>query len=437
MKKNKYIYIIFENANRELEGKLLLTAYALLKKYNVIIGEKNELRQLIKHFPPGVILEKSIRKNSVERFKSWKKLGHKIVSLDEEALMYHDNKIYLKQNIDDYIHKYLDYFFLWSKKHKKMIFKTNIRKKSIIVGNPRIDILKEPWRKTYDNKANKIIKKYGEFIFISSRFGSINRNNPLNKLRGKNMITTKKYFIESKKLLSSFYKLPLKLRKKFPDKKIIIRPHPSESDAEWKKISNKIDNCEVIFKGSAIPWIIAAKNTIHNRDTIGLEGWILKYNTICYDPYHGKGLHDKLFKKISVICKDISQVKKQILKQKNTRLKYTQLDHWYANTKSKYFSFQKILTFISNLKVNKQKFSLIRILKIKLISIYSSLRKKFIELIDYRARLQKKYSDKKIGDFNYVEIKESLRTFERLLNSKQSNTKLIWLGKRVILINKD
>ena len=78
-----------------------------------------------------------------------------------------------------------------------------------------------------------------------------------------------------------------------------------------------------------------------------------------------------------------------------------------------------------------------RILKIKLISIYSSLRKKFMELIDHRARLQKKYSDKKIGDFNYVEIKESLRTFERLLNSKQSNTKLIWLGKRVILINKD
>ena len=116
-----------------------MTAYALLKKYNVIIGEKNELRQLIKHFPPGVILEKSIRKNSVERFKSWKKLGHKIVSLDEEALMYHDNKIYLKQNIDDYIHKYLDYFFLWSKKHKKMIFKTKISKNSIIVGNHRID----------------------------------------------------------------------------------------------------------------------------------------------------------------------------------------------------------------------------------------------------------------------------------------------------------
>ena len=77
-------------------------------------------------------------------------------------------------------------------------------------------------------------------FFISSRFGSINRNNPLNKLRGKNMITTKKYFIESKKLLSSFYKLPLKLRKKFPDKKIIIRPHPSESDAEWKKFQIKL-----------------------------------------------------------------------------------------------------------------------------------------------------------------------------------------------------
>ena len=86
-----------------------MTAYALLKKYNVIIGEKNELRQLIKHFPPGVILENLLEKIAL-RDLNLGKARHKIVSLDEEALMYHDNKINLKQNIDDYIHKYLDYF---------------------------------------------------------------------------------------------------------------------------------------------------------------------------------------------------------------------------------------------------------------------------------------------------------------------------------------
>ena len=121
MKKKKIIYIIYENANRELVGKLLLSAYALVKNYHIVIGEKNELRSIIKYLPAGIIIEKAMRKGSNKRFKIWKKLGHKIYSLDEEALMYHDNKIYLKQNIDDDISLFLNLFFLWSDKHKTMI----------------------------------------------------------------------------------------------------------------------------------------------------------------------------------------------------------------------------------------------------------------------------------------------------------------------------
>ena len=61
------IYIIFENANRELDYKLLL-ATNLLKNNNVIIGE-NEFRIKLNKLPPGLIIEKGLRKGSLNRFK--------------------------------------------------------------------------------------------------------------------------------------------------------------------------------------------------------------------------------------------------------------------------------------------------------------------------------------------------------------------------------
>ena len=437
MNKKKIIYIIFENANRELFGKLLLCAYALNKDYHVVIGEKNELRSIIKYLPPGIIIEKALRKGSNKRFNHWKKLGHKIYSLDEEAIMYHDNKIYLRQNIDNDINSYINLFFLWSEKHKKMIKNNKVVKKSKIVGNPRIDILKQPWRQIYDLKAKKLIEKHGEFIFISSRFGSVNRNNPLNKLQdSKSMITTKSYFNESTKLLNYFYNLPFELRKKFPKTKIIIRTHPSESDKEWKKIAKKVKNCEVIFQGSAIPWILAAKKVIHNRDTIGLESWILKKKTICFDPFHGSGLHDKLFKKICHICKSYSDVNKLIIKNKKEKnIKYSNLDNWYTNSKSEDLSFKKIIDSFNHLDIKKQNLKFSNLIFLNSISIIKKFLT-FFSLIKKKNRYFKYYSDKKIGDFMRFEINDNILKFSKIINQKKINLKMYSIGKRVFFINK-
>tara|TARA_B100001027_G_scaffold214033_1_gene185600 strand:- start:2442 stop:3770 length:1329 start_codon:yes stop_codon:yes gene_type:complete len=438
MNKKKIIYIIFENANRELVGKLLLGTYALIKNYHVVIGEKNELRSIIKYLPPGIIIEKALRKGSNKRFNDWKKLGHEIYSLDEEALMYHDNKIYLNQNIDYNINLFINIFFLWSEKHKKMIKNNKVKKKSKIVGNPRIDILKEPFRQIYDFKAKKLIEKHGDFIFISSRFGSVNRNNPFNKLQdSKSMITTKSYFNESTKLLNYFYDLPFELRKKFPKTKIIIRTHPSESDKEWKKIAKKVTNCEVIFQGSAIPWILAAKKVIHNRDTIGLESWILKKKTICFDPFHGSGLHDKLFKKVCYICKSYSDVNKLIIKNKKEKnIKYSELDHWYTNSRSKDLSFEKIINSFDNLDIKKHNLKFSNLIFLNLINILKKFLM-FFKLINKKNRYFKFYSDKKVGDFTRLEINDNIKKFSKIINKKKINFKMHSIGKRVIFINEE
>ena len=57
-----YVYLIIENANRELHSRALLIS-EILKKFKkkritIVIGEKNELRKKILRFPKGIIIEK-------------------------------------------------------------------------------------------------------------------------------------------------------------------------------------------------------------------------------------------------------------------------------------------------------------------------------------------------------------------------------------------
>ena len=70
----KYLYLIYENSNRELLSKILLTIKALKKNWVVYVGQKNELRYLIKNLKPGVIIEKGMRKGLIDFVPEWKKV---------------------------------------------------------------------------------------------------------------------------------------------------------------------------------------------------------------------------------------------------------------------------------------------------------------------------------------------------------------------------
>jgi len=115
----KWIYITVENFNREVHAKLLLTCYGIRKNYNVVLGEKNLLRQILTNFPKGTIIEKSLGPGLVSKMKEWKNYGHKIVGLDEEALTYFSDKQYFNLNIAKDIHKLADKLFLLGRRHEK------------------------------------------------------------------------------------------------------------------------------------------------------------------------------------------------------------------------------------------------------------------------------------------------------------------------------
>ena len=69
----KYLYLIYENANREMLGKVLIATKALNDGWTVVIGQKNYLRQKLKYYPKGIVIEKGMRKGMNKFTKEWKK----------------------------------------------------------------------------------------------------------------------------------------------------------------------------------------------------------------------------------------------------------------------------------------------------------------------------------------------------------------------------
>ena len=423
------IYIIIENANRELLYKTFLAKLLVYKGHKVILGEKNEFRNKLNYLPAGLILEKGVVKNSINRFKKWKLVGHKIFCLDEESLTYNNDKQYFGIKCDEGIENIIDLFFVTSKRHYKTLIKRFNKNKLVIVGMPRFEVLKKPFRNYFYKKVAKIKNKYGEYILICSRFGNVNFNH-IKKVNQPKLIYGDHLQV-SKKIFNQFSKIPNALSNVYPDTKIIVRPHPSENKDIWKKIISKNKNCEVIYDDDLYPWLIGSKFVIHNRCTTGLEAYMLDKEVISYDPYHNKYALKPLFSCLGKNFTKISQINKNNLKQKNNFNKkiFTNKIKYYLENVGKKNSFKHILKEIE--KISKNKFK-----KNKKINISFSLKDKLINLKNTYFPVKngfKKYSLQKVGKFNIIKINEILST-TNFYFKKNKKIKTEQIGKKIFLI---
>lgn len=415
-----WIYITVENFNREAHAKLLLSYFALKKKYNVVIGEKNELRPILDKFPKGIIIEKSLGPGLKNFMRVWKKHGHKIIGLDEEALTYFSDQQYFNVNLEKNIQKYADRLILLGDNHRKTISKVLPKKYYEVIGNPRYDLYLKKYRNVFDLEVKNIKKNYKKYILITSRFGNVFMNRKsIGKMK---KLLDINYQKQSEYLAPLFVKLSIDLAKKYPKKNFIIRPHPSESIEFWKKKLNKFKNCKVIYKNNIAPWIIASDLIIQNRCTTGLEAFMLNKPTISFDPLFKKDPHKKLFKEISYITKSkkdiikLLNLKKIKIKNKNKNVQIKKYIYNYNNLKS---TSEKLVESFNNLRIkSEQSLSIYSIIQIKLKRILSLIFQYLsgIKSAEYRKYLR--YTEQKIGLMSFKELN---RIMEYYFNINKNN----------------
>jgi len=313
MTERPWLIIPIETKVRELDAKTYLACAAAEAGFRVLLGDQNALMKRLASLPRGFYLDKSVARLKVKSFRRLEDLGFTILAWCEEGLVYRDRDAYLHERVAPAAFEKVDAFFAWGKvQHDDMRLAVNDGYQKICeTGNPRFDLLRPELRGLYRAQAEALVRQHGDFILINTNFGRFNHfygaSGVMDILRKRGSIRNaadEEFFTQWIAFLGQIYQafrdVVPELARAFPDRTIVVRPHPSENHDNWRQVAEGLPNVKVIYEGGAIPWILAAAVSIHNSCTTGLEAALLDRPVIAYRPFQSETYDSFLPNRVSV-----------------------------------------------------------------------------------------------------------------------------------------
>jgi surface carbohydrate biosynthesis protein len=287
------VYIPVEITSRELEAKTFLACCAAQAGFEVIIGQIDMIRRFAKMSEPGIFYDKSLHSEYPHLYRCLKRMGYRIAVNDEEGLVVDDDQ-YRDFGVSCKIDGVVDVIFAWGEKQKRLISDALpcFCGEVILAGNPRIDILRPEFRAFHQKNVDKIKQTHGDFLLINTRFGFYNnviggeayRKKIIRGECGDKIEYLLRYYDFDAKLFEEFAEMIKVLSKRYPKKKIILRPHPSENIETWRAVLSDLDNVLVIREGNVHAWILASSLVIHNGCSTAIESLLLDVPCISFRP---------------------------------------------------------------------------------------------------------------------------------------------------------
>ncbi|MGJ9458029.1 surface carbohydrate biosynthesis protein [Oceanobacillus sp. CF4.6] len=299
----RWLYLPVEVKVRELDAKLLLAYYAVREGYHIVIGEHKMVELASEVYPKGIFFSKGYPHRFRRRIITNAKVnGHMVVELDEEGLILTDKTQYVRERMKADMLDLVTQEYCWGIFQKEAIAEAypDYNQKCHIVGNPRFDLLKPKFNLLYKEDVERIKSNYGMFILINTRFSEYNF---LNGKKTESMVS-----MYMKKLYDHFLEMTKAASGKFPAINFVIRPHPSENIASYRKAFSFYNNVHVIHEGNIIKWLMAAEVVIHNGCTSSIEAFLLEKPIISYIPITSKVYDMELTNKLGIKATTIEEV---------------------------------------------------------------------------------------------------------------------------------
>ncbi|ARQ00701.1 surface carbohydrate biosynthesis protein [Pseudorhodoplanes sinuspersici] len=313
MTERHWLIIPIETKARELDAKTYLACAAAEAGFRVLLGDQNSLLRRLALLPQGFYLDKSVARLKVKSFQRLEDLGFNILAWCEEGLVYRDRDAYLHERVAPAAFEKVDAFFAWGRvQHDDMRLAVNDGVRKIYeTGNPRFDLLRPELQGLYRAPAEALKAQHGNFILINTNFGRYNHfygaTGVMDTLRKRGSIrhaADQAFFAQwieyLGKIYHAFQDMVPELAQAFPDRTIVVRPHPSEDHDNWRHLAEGLPNVKVIYEGGAIPWLLAAAVSIHNSCTTGLEAALLNRPVIAYQPLKSETYDSFLPNRVSV-----------------------------------------------------------------------------------------------------------------------------------------
>jgi hypothetical protein len=256
---HRIVYLPIEKKIRELKAKTLIALELSRIGITTVIGTDRALLSYSSQFPRGLMCFKGMNKVQTDIGREIKKMGFLPVATDEEALG-NSNEQLISQDCCKDAHSIFHKVFCQGAVHKETL--RSQREFSVdqleTTGNVRVDLLRPPFTDALGEKVEEIRHKFGPFILVNTNSGGTN---------SKERTLAIKAFVRS-------------MSRVFPERRIVLRPHPSERETVYRDLASETKNMEVVTGTDPQEWIMAADLLVQTGCTTGLEAAILGTPTI-------------------------------------------------------------------------------------------------------------------------------------------------------------
>lgn len=281
------IVIPVEIKLRELSAKLFLAAVLAGRGYDVYLGNKIQHTALDK-IDPDVYFETGARQHE-SRFQHLSRNGISTFVLETEGQAFSGADQFAK-NVDEETLEYTDCYCAWGNISKNVVEEKSPETRVELTGNPRFDLVQKPHRKIYYERANQLNESYGDYILFNTNFSSVNGEKSIKKIESNSvgdhpiMDEIKENLRMQVKIFGRVLALIAETAEEFPNRNIVVRPHPGEDPTFYEYSLYAHDNVYVDKRFEARPWILGAEAVIHNSCTTGVTSALLNTPVISYVP---------------------------------------------------------------------------------------------------------------------------------------------------------
>ncbi|HEX2885045.1 surface carbohydrate biosynthesis protein [Vineibacter terrae] len=289
------VIIPSETQSREFDAKLLLACVLAERGYPSIVGSRNEIHMAIARLPRSIYVGKDVRHSSDRISRILKRLGHVIVALDEEGLVYYSRAAYSAARIAPPSFRATAALMAWGPDNA-LAWRESSHYHGVPIhetGNPRVDMMRPELRPLFAAETEALRQRFGRFLLINTNFGNLNHFFPnLGSLKapatpeppppGADWATGLAHHRYG--IFHAFLRFVPVLAARHPQTAIVIRPHPAENHETWLAAARGAANVHVLHEGNVVPWLLAAEAVIHNGCTTGLETYVLGGRPIAFRP---------------------------------------------------------------------------------------------------------------------------------------------------------
>ena len=295
------ISIVVEVALRELEARLLLGLAAAERGHDVLLGVVDPVADAAV-IPTGIFHDKSLtRGQEMERQRVLAEAGFHVTSQDEEhGLLQSDYRLFMDRRFEPEALERVRFAFTWGPHDTAALREGRPRfaDRFVMTGSPRADLWR-PDLSGYHTRLPLPAAPRAPFVLFANNF-----NHHLGVNRFATMLRDKrgKYFDGSDDELEALWfdelvaqaeRLPVtvaairRVALDDPDRSVVVRPHPTEVEQEWRDLIGPLPNVVVTRSGPIGRWIRAATAVVHVGDTTGFEAAVAGVPLISLEPTAG------------------------------------------------------------------------------------------------------------------------------------------------------